>query len=261
MSGIAMLLPQPPTAVTAATLYVVTGIAVCALTAVPAPQRCAHPGDDQFGVAPGRVVLAVGAVVMTVALWPAALVRAIRTTLRTRTPNTHALWTLRQRAQHRAETSAMLREDECADQPVYLAHRIGSRNDGPAGAQWVDAAAAKVVAALHERRLLDAAWSARQLMWDIETTFGPESHQLWQATELLAHVCHEIGDDTRAVQLYARAATGWARNSGAGHPDARAARERMAALWAKTRTQPVADQATALLVASVNRTFAQVSQD
>ncbi|WP_198035225.1 hypothetical protein [Streptacidiphilus rugosus] len=151
-------------------------------------------------------------------------------------------------------------EEEALDPPVYLAQTatVGAEEDSAwREPDWTQAAAARVVDALGERRLLEAAWAARTLLWDAERAFGPNSSQLWHATELLAHVCHEIGDDVRAVQLYARAAHGWAQNFGAGHWEARAAYDRARALWSGVRAAGTTHPATALQVASLTRLFAR----
>ncbi|RAG85154.1 hypothetical protein DN069_13225 [Streptacidiphilus pinicola] len=259
MSGIPLLLPQPPASVTAVTLYGLVGIAVCCLVSLPLPERCAHPGGDRFGIEPVRAVGAVIAVLVCVVLWPAALLWTTTRNSFTRAAAARAQRSARVRAQRSAQRNALrtvLRsDDDAGEQPVYLAQPTSTVVSD--GAAWVDAAAARVVAALMERRLLDAVMGARSLVWDVERAFGPSCHQLWNAMELLAHVCHEIGDDVRAVQLYARAASGWACDHGAGHPSARAARDRTVALWAKARAAGATDPATALLVASVTRRFVQ----
>ncbi|WP_042422285.1 hypothetical protein [Streptacidiphilus anmyonensis] len=264
MSGIPLLLPQPPASVTAVTLYVLVGIAVCALVTLPLPAHGAPPGGDRFGIEPVRALGAVIAVVVCVALWPAALLWTTTRTSVTRAAAARAHRPARARARRNTQRSAprsalrtlVRSDDETAELPVYLAQPT-CVGDAAGDAQWVEAAAARVVDALTEHRLLDAVLGARSLVWDVEFAFGPNSSELWHATELLAHVCHEIGDDVRAVRLYARAATGWAQNFGAGHPVARAAFNRATALWAKARAAGATDSVTALLVASVTRLFAQ----
>jgi hypothetical protein len=262
LSGIAMLLPQPPTAVTAATLYLVTGIAIFAFADTPVPQRCTQPRGERFGIEPVCVALALGAVVLSVALWPAALLRPLWTTSRTWLTRRASARAHHQTHAHTARSAlrTVTRSDEEAvEQPVYLeqpAAALGAPTVRES-TDWTQAAAARVVEALHQRRLLDAAWAARSLVWDVEFAFGPNSSQLWHATELLAHVCHEIGDDVRAAQLYARAATGWAQNFGVAHPGARAARERAVAVWCRARAAGATDPVTALLMASGARLFAR----
>jgi hypothetical protein len=262
LSGITMLLPQPPTPLTAATLYTLAGIAVCVTVNLPLPQRCAHPGDDGFGTPPMRALWAVAAVVACVGLWPAALLRLLWTTSRsslTRRAAARARQRARAHAPRNTLRTAMRSDDESMELPVHMEQPAVLHGE-PAHcetADWTQAAAARVVEALQQRRLLDAAWAARSLAWDVEVAFGPNSSQVWHATELLAHVCHEIGDDVRATQLYARAAAGWARNFGADHPGVRAAFDRATALWAKARAAGTTDPATALLVASGTRLFTQ----
>ncbi|WP_042370610.1 hypothetical protein [Streptacidiphilus neutrinimicus] len=259
MSGIPLLLPQPPAPVTALTLYVLVGIALCALVTLPIPAPCARPGDDRFGIEPVCTVGAVIAVVACVALWPAALLWTTTQNFSPRAAAARAHRPARARARRSTRRSAlrtvMRSDNEAAGQPVYLAQPTSVGHGTADDAQWVEAAAARVVDALTERRLLDAVLGARSLVWDVEFAFGPNSSQLWHATELLAHVCHEIGDDARAVRLYARAATGWAQNFGAACPDACAAFDRAAALWAKARAAGETDPVTALLVASASRLF------
>ncbi|WP_075004290.1 tetratricopeptide repeat protein [Streptacidiphilus jiangxiensis] len=260
MSGIPLLLPQPPASATAVTLYVLVGIAVCALVTLPLPAHHAHPDDYRFGIEPVRALGAVITVVACVALWPAALLWTTTQNSNPRAAAARAHRPTRARARRSAQRSAlrtvMRSDDEGAELPVYLAQPTSVVDAAAGDAQWVDAAAARVVGALTERRLLDAVLGARSLVWDVEFTFGPNSSQLGHATELLAHVCREIGDDIRAVRLYARAATGWAQNFGAEHPSACAAFDRATALWTKARAAEATDPVTAVLVASVTRLFA-----
>jgi hypothetical protein len=206
-----------------------------------------------------RALWAIAAVIVCTVLWPAALLRSLWTASRTWITGRAPARARRQTSAHTPRTAlrTVLRSDEdVTEQPVYLEQpTVSGEPTGRGSTDWTQAAATRVIEALQQRRLLDAAWAARSLVWDVEFAFGPNSSQLWHATELLAHVCHEIGDDIRATQLYARAATGWAQNFGAGHPAARAASDRAAALWAKARATGVADPNTALLVASVTGLF------
>ncbi|MEY9877891.1 hypothetical protein ABH931_007415 [Streptacidiphilus sp. MAP12-33] len=260
--GITMLLPQPPTTVTAATLYALAGIVVCLTVNLPLPQRYAHARGDRFVAEPVRAILAAATVVVCTALWPAALLRLLWTTIRgwcARRASTRAHQRTRAHAPRTALRTVMRSDDETMELPVYLEQPASFQSEPTRyeNTDWTKAAAGRVVEAVQQRRLLDAAWAARSLVWDVEFAFGPNSSQLWHATELLAHVCHEIGDDVRASQLYARAATGLARNFGAGHSSARAAFDRATALWAKARAADTTDPVTALLVASVTRLFVQ----
>lgn len=247
MSDISMLLPQPSPAVGAVTIYLLVGAALCAQAGVPVPERWARPHGDHFGQGPARWTVAVLAIVLTTLLWPAA-----------------SLW--RAWSAHRAPARRGTPEPTRDTMPVtwtaslaynttpatysHVADVYGADDENPTALPaWVRDASAHIVRALAERRLLDAVLAARSLMWDVETAFGPSSQHLWNAMELLAHACHEIGDDRRAVQLYLRAATGWAHNFGAEDSRAHDAYRRATALWAHTADRD--DPAAQLLLAAV----------
>jgi hypothetical protein len=200
-------------AVCAVVLYLLAGLLCVALGAGPD-----QPGGGQdcegFGRSRARVVVEAVWWAGWLLVWPAAVAR----------PCAHRVWVaarawtmdevrwlvFRYRAEHRARA-----EERAARRPQAPARvpAKGAPPDAPMGMEGAMArlwpAVAKVQEACRQERLVDAVFAATALLDKVTLVYGPRHPRTLQAVELLAHVCHLVGDQARGVQLYVHAAVEW----------------------------------------------------
>jgi hypothetical protein len=98
-------------------------------------------------------------------------------------------------------------------------------------------AAARLVAACEQERLVDAVFLARALVDQSTVRCGPDHPQVLDAMELLAHVAYLVGDRGRCVRLYVHVAGRRAWHYGVDHPGARAALRNAYAVWLSASDQ------------------------
>jgi hypothetical protein len=232
-----------------AAAYVVVGFVVCARVA-----RRGWAGRDGFAPAGGRAAIAALAAIV---LWPAiagrGLLRVVRRGLgawwlarqlaraaRPRRPRGERSRALRPRAERSRRASVAGRRPfrpatAAVPGPLGTAGRAGVRDRLQEGAGELAAGvrdqAAGVYRACEDERLVDALFSSYHLHQRVAWEYGPGHAHTLEAMELLAHVYHLVGDDTRAITLYLETAALRGRGHGIDHPSAIAALRRAYAIW------------------------------
>jgi hypothetical protein len=226
------VLPGPPgplhPLIAAAALYCVVGLVYLALAGTELPDRI-HP-DRLDGARPtARAASAALVLALALLLWPTGpLLRAARTAPVRRTVAMTSGWSRSAAQRFRTHTGTPA-QGRRAD-AVPSAARLQPVDEFDAEPDF-SAAVARVAAACEQERLVDAVFLASALVDDAGRLCGPGHPQVLDATELLAHVAHLVGDEARSVQLYVHVARHRAWHYGVDHPGARAALDNAYSAW------------------------------
>ncbi|MEZ0092522.1 hypothetical protein [Streptacidiphilus sp. EB129] len=225
-----LLDPSLRSLLAAAVVYLAAGVGFFAVTGVDLPEHLRSTRREDFGRSRSCTAWALVVLAVVVLLWPAApVLRAARTPwVRSRLTALSALVStgIARLVPRRVDPVP----DAVGLQQALADTREADLDDLDARPDFT-AAIHRVRAACEAERLVDAVFLASALVDDVTRTCGPESSPAVDALELLAHVAHLVGDDTRSVQLYVQVAARRAWNFGIDHPGARTAVRNAHAVW------------------------------
>ncbi|WP_370086389.1 hypothetical protein [Streptacidiphilus sp. MAP12-16] len=207
-------------AVGAVVLYLFAGVLCAALGAGP-DQPSGVEDCTGLGRSRARVLVEYLRWAGWLLAWPAALARPQAQRVR---PQAQRVWSVARAWTTREVAWLVLRywvkchgraKERAIGQPQVPA-RVPATNALPDTRIRADEAMARfrpaiarVQDACRQERLVDAVFAATALLDQVTLLYGPGHPCTLQAVELLAHVCHLVGDHARGVQLYVHAAVGW----------------------------------------------------